>query len=380
MNSSNALPAKMFSVTIGVGCIGLAASAIGAIFDLPHALQSYLLAFVYWNGLSLGALGLLLLQYVTGGEWGRAIRRTVEAASLNLPIMALFSIPVFAGISRIFVWAVHPSARVNTDYLNAPFVIVRAIIYFAIWSVLSWRLRRLSLLRDNGSYSGNGCESVSGIGLVLYVLTVSFASIDWIMSLEPDWSSSIFGVLVMVGQGLAAMAGCIAVLRLAPAGDSLTDDVRHDLGNLSFMFVLLWGYMALSQYLVVWSGNLPEEIPWYLHRHEGGWTFVAGALILFHFALPFFLLLFRSVKRSKSRLYMVAVMILVIHFVDCYWLIMPAFRPEGPAPRWLDAAAMIGIGGIWIGMMTHWLNSAPLFVKESKTVEHGAAAHAGGSQ
>lgn len=380
MNSSNALPAKLVSVAFGLGFIGLAASVIGAISDPTHVLQSYLLAFVYWTGLSIGALGLLLLQYVTGGEWGRVIRRTVEAASLNLPVMALLFIPILACISRIYVWAVIPSAHYNADYLNVPFFIVRSCIYFAIWSALALRLRHWSLLRENGSYAGKGPETLSGVGLVLFVLTVTFASIDWIMSLEPEWSSTIFGVLIMVGQGLAAMSICIVVLHSASAEESLTDDVRHDLGNLSFMFIMFWGYMALSQYLIIWSGNLPEEIPWYLHRREGGWPWVASALLFFHFALPFFLLLFRSVKRNKQRLYYVAYLILAAHFVDSYWLIMPNFRPDGPMPCWQDVAAMLGIGGVWIALAARRLNCAPLFAKKLPVAEHGEAKPVAGSQ
>ena len=380
MISSNGLSAKVIPVALGLGCIGLIAIGIGAIFDPPHALQSYLVAFVYWTGLSLGALGILLLQYVTGGEWGLVIRRIMEAASLNLAIMAFFAIPILAFISYLYVWAVHPSIHVNAVYLNTQFFAIRTLVYFAIWVALAWRLRRLSLLRDNESYSGKGPETFSGLGLVLLVLTVSLSSVDWIMSLEPDWYSTIFGVLVMVAQGLAALSIGVVVLNTAAAGNSVPGEAYHDLGNLLLLFILLWGYMAFSQYLVVWSGNLPEETAWYLHRRVGGWPWIASALILFHFAIPFFLLLFRSVKRKRQRLYGVACGILAVHFVDCYWLIMPTFRPDGPTLLWQDVAAMIGIGGIWIAAMVRGLDGAPFFARGSISAASCAGVPAGDSQ
>jgi hypothetical protein len=304
------------------------------------------------------------------------IRRILEAGSRTLRYVWVLFLPLAFGLPHVFVWANHDALAADhhlheavgrkAAYLNPPFFMARALFYFAVWAALAHLLSRLSLRQDRGwtqAVAGR-LSAVSGGGLVLMGLTITFASVDWGMSLDPRWFSTIYGVLFMVGQALSALALCIVVLaRLAdepPLGRAVSAQVMHDLGKLLFAFVMLWAYVNLSQFLIVWSGNLPEEIPWYIARWRGSWRVLALLLLLAHFALPFLLLLSRDVKRNAGVLAGVAIGILAMRLVDLHWLVGPELHEAGRAFHWLDLATTLGVGGIWLHAFARELSAAPL--------------------
>ena len=357
------------ALVAGVG--GGALCTAGALLDPGQFLRSYLVAYLFFVGATLGCLAVLMIQYVTGGAWGAAVRRLLESGARTLPLMALLFIPVALGVSDLYEWA-RPDARndpllVHKQlYLNVPFFRARALLYFAAWIVVMRLLVRWSHEQDasGGPHTAERLELMSRGGLVLLGLTMTFASIDWGMSLEPHWFSTIYGILFMGGSVLSAFAIVIAaaasLARRTPVAAVVTADHFHDLGKLLLAFVMLWAYFALSQFLIVWSANLPEEIPWYLKRLHGGWAWLALGLVVFHFALPFVLLLSRSLKRRRRTLAGVAVALIVVRFADVFWMITPAFEHRGLALHWLDVAAVVAIGGLWLAFFVRHLASAPV--------------------
>lgn len=282
--------------------------------------QAYLFAYLFVTGLAIGTLGLLLIHTLTGGVWGEAIRRPMERVAGKIPWFALGLVPLLYGLKHLYPWvdasvlALDPGLRQKAAYLNVPFFWMRTVVFFAVWSVLGWMAARVR--------TPEARRNLGGIGLVLYALTATFFAVDWFMSLEPHWSSTIYGAMVVIGQILAALAFFIVGNVRRPA---VSEAASHDLGNLLLAFVMFWAYLAFSQYLIIWSGNLPAEIPWYLRRQAGIWAAVAVSLILLHFALPFFLLLHRPIKRQVRRLAWVAGLVLVMRVIDTVWLIYPAF-------------------------------------------------------
>jgi hypothetical protein len=269
-------------------------------------------------------------------------------------------------------------------YLNVPFFLVRAAVYFAAWLGLSWCLNRWSLDQDRTAdvRFARRLQLFSGPGIAVYGLTVTFASVDWVMSLDPHWFSHIFGALWVVGQALAAFAFVIAALVLLsgrkPLADVMRPAIYHDLGKLLLAFVMVWAYFSFSQYLIIWSGNLPEEITWYVDRSHGGWLWMSAALPALHFALPFVLLLSRDLKRDARRLAAVAIGVFAMRFVDVYWVMAPTFEHERFAPHWLDAVALVGIGGLWIAAFLWQLGSRPLLPLNDPWMEESFEAVAGG--
>jgi len=302
--------------------------------------RSYLIAYLFWFGVALGCLPLLMLHHVVGGTWGFVIRRILEAGTRTLPLMLLLFVPLLFGIHSLYEWS-HPDLVARDEvlqakqaYLNVPFFLIRVALYFSAWIVFAWLLNRWS---DEQDATGNPFlirrfQLLSAPGIIVYGLTITFASIDWGMSLEPYWYSTIYGMFFIVGQSLAALAFVIPVFVKLSDSHSLSGyaraDVFQDLGNLLLTFVMLWAYISFSQYLIIWSGNLPEEIPWYLHRGANGWQWVAAFLALFHFAVPFVLLLSRANKRQKVILGWIAIGVLVMRWLDVYWLIGPSFFPR----------------------------------------------------
>jgi hypothetical protein len=355
-----------------VGVVGLAVCAGAGIFDPARFFRSYLLAFLYWSGIPLGCLAVLMLHYLTGGGWGFLIRRPSEAATRTLPAVALLAVPLLLGIPRLYIWA-HPDA-VAADplllhkrvYLNAPFFTARAVAYFVIWVVLARALNRWSAeLDETGAPSlARRLYALSGPGLVLYGLTMSLASLDWLMSIEPDWFSTIYSAVFMAGQVLSALAFVIALLPLLGSTEPLSAIVKprylNDLGNMLLTFVILWAYMAFSQFLIIRSGNLTDEIGWYLRRVRGGWQWVAAGVFAFHFALPCLLLLSREIKRNVRSLSRLAGALLLMRFVDMVWNVDPAFDPARLRVHWMDWVAALGVGGIWIAVFVRQLQKRPL--------------------
>ena len=361
--------------------VGLAACALGALLDPGQLLRSYLVAYVFWTGCALGCLAVLMINYVTGGTWGAAIRRLLEAGAGTLPLLALGFLPLAAGVRHLYAWA-RPGAVADDPqiahvhlFLNVPFFLARAVLYFAAWIAVARALRRWSLGRDAGPDPAleRRLELLSRGGLVLLGLTMTFAAIDWMMSLEPHWASTIYGVIFMGGSVLTAFALVITVAAgLADDPDVarvLTPGTLHDLGNLLLAFLMLWAYFSYSQFLIVWAGNLPEEIPWYLARTRGGWGWLALALVLFHFALPFPVLLARTVKRRARTLAAVAGVLVAVRALDVFWQIAPAFHPGELAVHWLDPAALLAVGGLWVAAFARGLAAAPLVPRHDPALE-----------
>lgn len=361
---------RRFALIAGV--IGLVVTAIGIFTSNEQFFRSYLWAFLFWFGIALGCLPLLMLYHLVGGSWGFTIRRVIESGTRTFPVIALLFIPILLGVHHLYEWS-HAEVVANSAilqqkqaYLNLPFWIFRAVIYFATWLYLAWQLNRLSLLQDRTGDPAveRRLERISAPGLVIYAFTITFAAFDWAMSLEPLWFSSIYGMFWMVSQALSALAFSIAVIALlsgkAPISRLAVSPNLHDLGNLLFAFVMLWAYLSFSQLLIIWSGNLPEEIHWYLARLNNGWGSVAVALLLLHFAVPFFLLLNRFTKRRVRWLAGIALLVLAMRIVDVFWIIVPAFHGTGFAVHWLDISAIVGIGGIWLASYAGALASVPL--------------------
>jgi hypothetical protein len=334
---------------------------------------SYLVGYSYWLGSALGGLVFLMLQYITGGAWGLLLRRILEAsASLVLPLAVLF-VPILLGLPFVYEYGqwtpidTKPELHQKAIWLSAPAVTVKAILFFACWIAMAYLFRRWSQQQDEGA---NGrvlerCETLGAPGIVVYALTITFASIDWVMSLQPDWYSTIYPVMFSVGQLLNGYAFALAVFLLLadrpPFAGSIHPAHMRDFGSLLLAFVMFWAYMAFSQFLLIWVGNLPEETPWYLLRSRGGWQYVIIFIAIFHFAVPFMLLLLRDIKEHRQRLLAVAVGLLAMRFLDMFWWIEPAFNHEGKYFYWLlDIAAWVGVGGLSVWWFLGQLRSRPL--------------------
>ncbi len=357
---------------IGRGALGLAGVAalaclLGLLVDRTQFFRSYLVAYVYWTGAALGSLALLTINHVTGGAWGVAIRRFLEAAVRLLPVLVLLFLPIALGLPHLYEWArpedvAHDALLQHKEpYLNVPFFLGRTALYFTAWFLLARALLRWSEAQDasTDALPTERLDLISRGGLLLMGLTMTFAAIDWMMSLEPHWSSTIYGVIFMAGSALTALALAIVLSAVARDGtriaDAISPDQFHDLGKLLLAFTMLWAYFNFSQFLITWSGNLPEEIPWYLTRTRGGWRYVTIGLVLFHFALPFMILLLRSVKRRPMQLAVIAAAMLVARYFDVFWMIAPAFQSTGLRLHWLDVAAFAAVGGLFIGLAVRQL-------------------------
>jgi hypothetical protein len=370
------------------GILGLSTTFLGFARNPVQFYRSYLFAYLFWIGVPLGCLAILMMHHLTGGRWGLPIRRLAEAGSRTFLLMALLFGPILLGLSHLFLWAqpaavaADPILQYKKPYLNASFFTIRAGIYFVIWVALGYFLSKWS--RDEDDKADPRLlarfEGLSAPGLILYGLTVTFASVDWVMSLEPHWFSTIYGLLFMVIEALTAMAFMILVARLLaerePAVASAASPAQwNDLGNLLLAFVMLWAYLSFSQFLIIWATNLKDEIPWYVSRLSGGWGAIAIVLVILHFTVPFLLLLSRDVKRRKGVLGTLAGALIAISFVDLYWLVVPAFEPSGPRIHPMDLTAPIGIGGFWVATFLWQLRRRPLVplhaVEMEEAVEHG---------
>lgn len=369
----------------GAAGLGAALAAVGfALAGLERFYEAYLVAYVFWVGVALGSLGLLMVHHLTGGAWGVVIRRPLEAATRTLPLMALLFLPVLAGMGHLYHWT-HPEGDpiilAKQAYLNVPFFIARQVLYFACWIGLATLLNRWSAEQDR---TGDPALAVrmtrlSGGGLVLFSLTVTFAAIDWTMSVNPHWFSTIWGLLYLCGQGLSALAFTIAVLIMlagVPPLDRVVNSSHlHDLGKLLFAFLMLWAYLSFSQFLIVYSANLAEEVPHYLVRASGGWPVVGWGLVLLHFVLPYSLLLSRDLKRDFRRLRIIAVWIVVVRLLDYYWHVAPEFHTTGVAVTLLDAALPIALGGVFVGAYAAQLRGRPLLPLQDPGLESALAHH-----
>jgi len=341
-----------------LGVIGFGVTIFGWVSSPEAALRAYLPSYLFWFQIVAGSLGVLCLQYITGGEWGILLRRPLGAAARTMIVMLILGIPIAVGASHIYPWTSQAfmnseeSLRLKQGYLNTNFWLIRAAVYFIFWTLWAWRIRILSLkfYDDRSPFTNLRRSRWAASGIPMIILTLTFCSIDWMMSLEPKWYSTMYGINFIVSAGLAAFAFCTFFLsRLAttPAmGDIIKPLHFRDLGNLMLAFVMLWAYTAFSEYLLIWYGNIKEEIPHYLVRQEGGWGGVALALIVLHFFLPFFMLLMRGIKDRPATIGIVAIIVLVMRYIGTLWNIAPAFGHYSYT-LW-DVSSLLGVGGIWL--------------------------------
>lgn len=334
---------------------------------MSEFLRSYLFAWLFLAAISMGSLANLMVHALTGGRWGEPVRPAWVAAARLMPLVALLFLPILVGAPRIYPWVEEPGR-----YLNLPFWIGRAIAFLVVWIALAFAF--LHADRGNVDPASGGTPAARRIaagGLVVYALTIGLASVDWIASLTPHWYSSTFGLLIGTGQMLAGAAfGVVAAAFVAtPAKDEPTRLRFHDLGNILLMYVLTWAYLAYTQFLVIWSENLPHEIHWYVPRVQTGWAGLGIFLIAFHFFLPLLILLSRAAKRAPMLLGWIAAGLLVAHLGDAFWLVVPTFRPEGFAIAWTDIVAIAVLGAIWSVSWRRVLRRVPAYV--STGAAHG---------
>ncbi|MBI3047516.1 MAG: hypothetical protein HYY76_04315 [Acidobacteria bacterium] len=367
-----------------VGIVGLLVSAIGFVVDRDHFFRAWLVAYLLFLGIALGSMGLLMIQHLSGGAWG-VFRRVFEASSRTLPLLALLFLPIVLGMGTLFPWthadhvAQDEVLRHKAVYLNTGFFLARAFVYFAGWILIAWTLTRWSRLQDEGDIRVNlPIQYLAGGGLVFYTFAATFAAIDWIMSINPHWYSTLFGFIFIGGHGISALSFTIVIstvlARRAPMDVMLKPSHFHDLGKLSLAFVMLWAYFNFSQYMLVYAANLVEEIPYFVTRINGGWQYLALFLVVFQFAVPFLLLLSRDLKRMPHRLVWVSLALLVVRYIDLFMLVSPEFDMASGANlhvlpgeheshffvHWLDLAAPLAIGGLWVWMFFTQLAQRPL--------------------
>ncbi len=371
--------------------VGLIALALLVVFGLRNPAEffhSYLLAFVFWNGVPLGCFAILMLHNLVGGTWGFPLRRPLECGAKTFYLMAVLVLPLLFGLRVLYTWT--DPAKVQADpllqykhlYLNEPFFIVRTVIYFFLWVLITYLLNKWSHEQDETGDARitTRIQYLSAPGILIFGLTVTFMSVDWVMSLEPHWTSTIFGMIFMVHEALAAMSVVTITIILLSKEKSLegvvTPLVLNDYGNLLLTFTMLWAYLSFSQFLIIWGGNLREEIPWYTSRAKGDWAGVGLLLIVFHFAVPFLLLLNRFVKRRAKVLIWVAAGLVVMCIVDMFWIVTPAFHPSGPEIHATDLLAIVGIGGLWLWRYAGHLKGRQLLPRNDprlkELMEHAA--------
>lgn len=395
MSSVDALHARigrLQKLALPIALVALAATIFGWTREPALGYRAYLVAFLFVLMVPAGSLALTMVHALTGGYWGLAGRRVFQSAARTLPIVALMFIPIAIGMNRDMIYPWTDEAAVAADhhlhhkakYLNEPFWLGRAIGFFVLWCVMAFGL--ISMMdrheRSRDADYGRRVRVLSGIGLLLFCLTMNFAAVDWAMSLEPKWFSTIYGVIMIIGQGLATWAFVIITLawlsKEAPYSRWITPDRFHDLGKLMFAFVLLFAYTNLSQFLIIWSGNLPEETPWYMARMNHGWDLLGLSLVLLHFALPFLLLLWRPLKRNPRLLVPVAMLLFAMRFFEINWLVIPAFEPLRFELHWMNFTAPIGLFALWLWLFAGQLKSRVHLAVDEIAVERGleVAGHA----
>jgi hypothetical protein len=381
---------RVRTLALAVGALFFALFVFGLLVDRAQFFHAYLVGFIFWIGITIGSLALLMLQHLTGGAWGLIIRRVLEAATRTLPLMLILFIPVLVGLNQIYPWTNRaamdqvPALREKAaHYLNPALFMTRAALYFAIWSLMALVLNWLSLQHDRTAdpKMRKRLQMISGPGLGVLILTITFASIDWVMSLDPAWSSTIYGLIFVASWSLSALAFGILVMAWLEKREPMKAVVRtshfHDWGNLMLTLVMLWTYFAFSQYLIIWSANLPEETTWYVARKHGGWGVIALGIVILQFAFPFMTLLSRAAKKSPQKLALLAVLILSMRIVDVIWLIEPTFNRDHFHLSWMDLVAPIAMGGLWIATFAWQLQQRRLVAINDPQLEQALTAHAG---
>jgi hypothetical protein len=351
-----------------LGVAGLAASLMLGAADMRHFYFSWLVAFLYFLGIALGSLFFILVLFVCRAGWSVALRRVVENVMATLPVFAVLFVPIWIGRHELFVWTVAADvahSRVmqgQQPYLNDSFFLLRALVYFGAWSALAVYFSRQSQKQDASGDQNitRRLQAVAAPGIVLFALTLTFAAIDWVMSLDPAWYSTMIGVYYFSGALLASLAFLIvaiaAIQARGPLRGVVTIEHVHDVGKLLFGFTVFWAYIAFSQYFLIWYANIPEETVYYIERAHGSWATIGKVLIVGHFALPFFFLMPRAVKRSVPLLVIASVWLLAMHYIDIYWCVMPVLLEHGASVGVLDATTMLAVGGFFLAAFG-WMSS-----------------------
>ena len=369
------------------GVVGLVLCGVGYASNSEQFFHSYLTGYLYWLAIALGCIGWCMINHLTEGHWGLPARRIWEAASRTMPLLIVLFLPIVVGMDSIFSWT-HPDPADEiiagkATYLNTTFFMVRAAIFLGMWTFFGYLLSKFSMSQDSDDPANFDVwalrlRKVSGPGLLLMALTVTFYSVDWVMSLDPHWFSTLFGFLFAASDLLAAMAFTIVMVKMLETASPLDKLVKvqhyHDYGNLLMATVMLWAYMSFSQYLIIWSGNTQEEAPWYLARIGPGWVIISVILIAFHFMLPLLVLLTRRTKRASQHLVKIALYMLVMRFVDIYWLVTPSFSHGGTVELhigdiWYDLAGLLAIGGLWLAFFAMQLKNKPLVPLKDKRLQ-----------
>jgi hypothetical protein len=359
--------------------VGVVASVVAIILALKSPTEfyrAYLLSYMDWLGIALGSMAIIMIRHLTGGGWGVVIRRLQGAAMRTLPLLALLFIPIIFGMKHLYIWD-QPLSQVADEhlrehlkditktYLTPSGFVYRAIFYFIIWNLISFLLSKWSKEGDSPTApdNTNKFKAVAGPGLILYGGTISFAAIDWVMSLDPSWISTIFPLIILIGEVLAAMCFAVVIERILynykPMSDMLKPDFVHDHGKWMLAFIMVWAYFNFSQWLIIWGGNLPQEITYYLRRMNGGWGWVGLFVVIFHFAVPFAMLLSRPFKRNIYKLVWLAAWMLIMRYVDLFWIIEPNFSKTFTVTI-ADFVLPFAIGGLWMAYFFYNLGSLPL--------------------
>ncbi len=397
INFMNETIQKIRSKALAVGVLGTGATVAGYFIAGPEQFfQSWLIAFLYVLAFAVGGLGFLMIHHLVAGRWSFVLQRPYEAAARTFPLILILFIPLLFGMEYLYSW-VNPEAHHNhllvelvhakSMYLNVPDFQLRAVIYFAVWIGLTLLLTRWSRKQDashglvEAEAYGRKMRMLSGIGLVIFGLASTFAAFDWVMSVEPMWYSAIYGALIMMGQGLSLLCLLAIVAYKLSAdkeyGAAIGSQQYHDIGNMMFAFLILLTYMAVGEYIILWSGNLPEEVEHYILRDHAPWTQLALAMAVLHFAIPFALMLLKENKRNPKRLVKIAFFLLLMRGADYFWLVMPVLRQQNPHLHWMDVVAPIGLFGIWFYVFLGSLKSRPLLPQHEPRFSHALEHPAG---
>lgn len=351
---------KPGKIALIFGGAGLLLSAVGFFVDAKQFYHSYLAAFVFWTTIALGGLFFTMLHHLTGATWSVVLRRFSEAIMVILPVLAILFLPIIPGMHDLYHWT-HEEAvaadhilQQKEPYLNIPFFLIRAVFYFGVWFLLARTLKKYSTQQDNAPEPSltDKMRRFSAPGMLLFAVTLTYAAFDWLMSLNPHWYSTIFGVYIFSGSLLSVLAFILLAALYLRGKDVLQSVITlehyHDLGKLLFGFTVFWAYIAFSQYMLIWYGNIPEETEFFLQRWEGSWKYVSMVIVFFHFALPFLILVTRAAKRNLALMKVMGFWFLIIHYVDIHWIVMPTLHTEGFSLSWIDFTTLIGIGGLFV--------------------------------
>ncbi len=347
------------NVIVFIGLAAIVGSIVGYLSEPKQFVASYLVNFVYFTSITLGAMFFVMVQHLTGSAWSVTVRRQMENLMVTTPVAALLFLPIAFNIPSIYEWAhkefysADPVMTFKMEFFNPKLYLLRMAVYFTIWTVLAFNLYRHSVAQDSGGSLERIRKSSfwSAPGLLLLMVTVTSASVDWLMSLEPHWYSTIFGIYVYAGGALAFMAVltliCLMLRRAGLLINTINLEHYHDLGKWLFALTVFWAYIAFSQYMLIWYANIPEETIWFKHRLEGNWSWVSALLLVGHFIVPFLVLLPRAAKRNVNVLTGISIWILLMHYVDLHWIVMPTMHVHSFHLHWLDLVTFLAVGAVF---------------------------------